>query len=37
MDNAGVIGENYNAWTLCNRKIDWNVSGEGNAQELPMI
>ena len=37
MDNVGIIGEDYNTWSLCSGKIDWNVSSEVNAQELPMI
>ena len=37
MDNVGIIGEDYNTWSLCSGKIDWNVSSEVNAQESPMI
>ena len=29
--------EDHNTWALCSGKIDRNVSGEVNAQELPMI
>ena len=37
MDDAGIVREDYNAWSLCNGKIDWDVSGEVDAQESPMI
>ena len=37
MLNQGVVREDDNAWTLRSGKIDWDVSREVDAQELPMI
>ena len=38
LDVRSVGGvEDHDAWLLCSGKIDWNVSGEVNAEQLPMI